>query len=272
MRIRKRFLSLLAATTAAPLSSVSHADDEVLPIVAVQHPEVHPNSSDHTTKIGLQPVSSGACSDSEKTKEMKSLKMKGIIKTDYTGRKESMLCEEAKSRDLVLNGLFEGDKLVPIKKRRGSLGKNVNHDHQEDSEGTLMKPTPKKSKKNEKRGDVIMEGSRCSRVNGRGWRCGQQTLVGYSLCEHHLGKGRLRSMSSVRGRAQKVALKDQETKEMQHDYIETKSTNHHACIEFKDPNLEPVLSMEVRKKFSKEKKVGVVKERSLSSLLSQLGD
>ncbi|CBI30008.3 unnamed protein product, partial [Vitis vinifera] len=41
-----------------------------------------------------------------------------------------------------------------------------------------------------------MEGSRCSRVNGRGWRCCQQTLVGYSLCEHHLGKGRLRSMSS----------------------------------------------------------------------------
>ncbi|MQL97754.1 hypothetical protein Taro_030449 [Colocasia esculenta] len=52
---------------------------------------------------------------------------------------------------------------------------------------------------------VLMEGSRCSRVNGRGWRCCQQTLVGYSLCEHHLGKGRLRSVSSVRsnGRARK---------------------------------------------------------------------
>ena len=67
MRIRKRFLSLLAAT-AAPLSSISHVEDEVLPIVAVQHPEVHPNSSDHATKIGLQPVSSAACShDSENT-------------------------------------------------------------------------------------------------------------------------------------------------------------------------------------------------------------
>ncbi|KAF7804149.1 WRC protein [Senna tora] len=43
-----------------------------------------------------------------------------------------------------------------------------------------------------------MEGSRCSRVNGRGWRCCQQTLVGYSLCEHHLGKGRLRSITSVK--------------------------------------------------------------------------
>ena len=37
---------------------------------------------------------------------------------------------------------------------------------------------------------VLLEGSRCSRVNGRGWRCSQPTLVGYSLCEHHLGKGR----------------------------------------------------------------------------------
>ncbi|KAH7656155.1 Growth-regulating factor protein [Dioscorea alata] len=46
---------------------------------------------------------------------------------------------------------------------------------------------------------VLMEGSRCSRVNGRGWRCCQQTLVGYSLCEHHLGKGRLRTVNSVRG-------------------------------------------------------------------------
>lgn len=51
------------------------------------------------------------------------------------------------------------------------------------------------------RGGALMEGSRCSRVNGRGWRCCQQTLVGYSLCEHHLGKGRLRSMTSVRSRS-----------------------------------------------------------------------
>ena len=54
-------------------------------------------------------------------------------------------------------------------------------------------------KGNSKRGNTIMEGSRCSRVNGRGWRCCQPTLVGYSLCEHHLGKGRLRSMTTNAG-------------------------------------------------------------------------
>ncbi|ONK66173.1 uncharacterized protein A4U43_C06F4880 [Asparagus officinalis] len=43
---------------------------------------------------------------------------------------------------------------------------------------------------------VLMEGSRCSRVNGRGWQCSQQTLIGYSLCEHHLGKGRIRSINN----------------------------------------------------------------------------
>uniref|UniRef100_A0ACD5ZAF5 Uncharacterized protein n=1 Tax=Avena sativa TaxID=4498 RepID=A0ACD5ZAF5_AVESA len=47
---------------------------------------------------------------------------------------------------------------------------------------------------------VLLEGSRCSRVNGRGWRCSQPTLVGYSLCEHHLGKGRQsRSAASANG-------------------------------------------------------------------------
>ncbi|KAF7091228.1 hypothetical protein CFC21_093851 [Triticum aestivum] len=46
------------------------------------------------------------------------------------------------------------------------------------------------AKKRQRGPPVLMEGSRCSRVNGRGWRCSQPTLVGYSLCEHHLGKGR----------------------------------------------------------------------------------
>lgn len=55
-----------------------------------------------------------------------------------------------------------------------------------------------KKKKRSPTTAVLVEGSRCSRVNGRGWRCNQQTLIGYSLCEHHLGKGRLRSISSVR--------------------------------------------------------------------------
>ncbi|KAF7086043.1 hypothetical protein CFC21_089399 [Triticum aestivum] len=45
-------------------------------------------------------------------------------------------------------------------------------------------------KKRQRGPPVLMEGSRCSRVNGLGWRCSQPTLVGYSLCEHHLGKGR----------------------------------------------------------------------------------
>jgi hypothetical protein len=46
---------------------------------------------------------------------------------------------------------------------------------------------------------VLMEGSRCSRKNGRGWRCSQPTLVGYALCQYHLGKGRTKSGSAVDG-------------------------------------------------------------------------
>ncbi|XP_078444882.1 uncharacterized protein LOC144714016 isoform X2 [Wolffia australiana] len=86
---------------------------------------------------------------------------------------------------------------------------------------------------------VLMEGSRCSRVNGRGWRCCQQTLVGYSLCEHHLGKGRIRSVNSVRCKKEPVKEEDS------------------------DPgNIG-------NKKNTKKKKIGMVKARSMSSLLHQ---
>lgn len=64
---------------------------------------------------------------------------------------------------------------------------------------------------------VLMEGSRCSRVNGRGWRCSQQTLIGYSLCEHHLGKGRIRSISSggrVGGQEKRSSAKKLKRKEL----------------------------------------------------------
>ncbi|XP_062217579.1 uncharacterized protein LOC133917732 [Phragmites australis] len=52
---------------------------------------------------------------------------------------------------------------------------------------------------------VLLEGSRCSRMNGRGWRCSQPTLVGYALCEHHLGKGRMRSAAAGRGGASQLS-------------------------------------------------------------------
>lgn len=106
---------------------------------------------------------------------------------------------------------------------------------------------------------VLMEGSRCSRVNGRGWRCCQQTLVGYSLCEHHLGKGRLRSVSSVRcnGRGRKKEEDDDDDDDggeaapappLPHQREEEK---------------------EVKPGGRRRKKIGMVKARSISSLLHQ---
>jgi WRC len=59
------------------------------------------------------------------------------------------------------------------------------------------KTTIAREKKAMRNSAVLLEGSRCSRVNGRGWRCCQPTLVGYLLCEHHLGKGRTRNLSSA---------------------------------------------------------------------------
>ncbi|KAF8779964.1 hypothetical protein HU200_002237 [Digitaria exilis] len=44
---------------------------------------------------------------------------------------------------------------------------------------------------------MLKEGSRCSRKNGRGWRCSQPTMWGYALCQYHLGKGRLRAAATA---------------------------------------------------------------------------
>ncbi|XP_061963423.1 uncharacterized protein LOC133688056 isoform X2 [Populus nigra] len=124
------------------------------------------------------------------------------------------------------------------------------------------------------RGGALMEGSRCSRVNGRGWRCCQQTLVGYSLCEHHLGKGRLRSMSSVRSRSMaRTAPKKAESKPLSSSSLslEEKETKRVSSDHTKldgNPNEDgdhkkPLMIAK------KKVKLGMVKARSISSLLGQ---
>ena len=131
------------------------------------------------------------------------------------------------------------------------------------------------SAKKRSRGGALMEGSRCSRVNGRGWRCCQQTLVGYSLCEHHLGKGRLRSMSSVRSRA----VGKNQTQELFNPFSQLPQKNQ----EEKEKEKENPVQEDKGEAANDEKpltgsggggakrrvKIGMVKARSLSSLLGQ---
>ncbi|RWW51827.1 hypothetical protein BHE74_00041787 [Ensete ventricosum] len=106
---------------------------------------------------------------------------------------------------------------------------------------------------------VLMEGSRCSRVNGRGWRCCQQTLVGYSLCEHHLGKGRLRSMSSVRG--QLGTSKPKWSANGRNGVVPSTSP------EQRRQHPPAVAADNGMQKMEETKKIGMVKARSISSLL-----
>ena len=124
-------------------------------------------------------------------------------------------------------------------KRQSREGKAAKVEEREDHEEHEEKPNVKKRRSPA----VLMEGSRCSRVNGRGWRCCQQTLVGYSLCEHHLGKGRLRSVNGVKCNAE----------------VER-------CDE-KSESEEKIKTRTERKK--PKRKIGTVKARSMSSLLHQ---
>lgn len=197
------------------------------------------------------------------------------------------LCVGFMCVDVVVGRWCERDKAFPLKKRRGSFGIRPRPSDEDDQTSAAADTTKssrdqKKTMKTKKytllqqqqkhqseparsldltgkkksRGGALMEGSRCSRVNGRGWRCCQQTLVGYSLCEHHLGKGRLRSMNSVRNRCLAktgiVVVADGED--------EKKSS-------LSLPTLPPSALMLSNTK--KRMKVGVVKARSISSLLGQ---
>ncbi|CAL9123857.1 unnamed protein product [Musa acuminata var. zebrina] len=129
---------------------------------------------------------------------------------------------------------------------------------------------------------VLMEGSRCSRVNGRGWRCCQQTLVGYSLCEHHLGKGRLRSMSSVRGQLGTSKPKwrangrngvvPSTSPEEQEEEAEKEQRRQRPAVAAdngmqKMEEEEEVEEEEEKTETKKRKRIGMVKARSISSLL-----
>ncbi|PIA53402.1 hypothetical protein AQUCO_00900169v1 [Aquilegia coerulea] len=48
-------------------------------------------------------------------------------------------------------------------------------------------------KRKRKQSKGFGQGTRCSRINGRGWQCRETTLPNYALCEYHLGLARLRS-------------------------------------------------------------------------------
>ncbi|XP_017698197.2 uncharacterized protein LOC103706767 isoform X2 [Phoenix dactylifera] len=133
--------------------------------------------------------------------------------------------------------------------------------------------------KKRRRPAVLMEGSRCSRVNGRGWRCCQQTLVGYSLCEHHLGKGRLRSMSGVRvqagsgkpkksteGGADGAAPLSSPPQEEEKAAFDVKQCTG---VDKGEEDMEEEEEEEKQVMRKRRKKIGMVKARTISSLLDE---
>ncbi|KAF3791325.1 hypothetical protein EJ110_NYTH14698 [Nymphaea thermarum] len=90
-----------------------------------------------------------------------------------------------------------GETVFPLKKRKaidyrdGSEGDNSNDSNNKISSTNIQNGSDHHSEAAENKW-------KCSRMNGRGWRCSKPTLVGYSLCEHHLGKGRrIKTMNTL---------------------------------------------------------------------------
>uniref|UniRef100_A0A7N0RFM4 WRC domain-containing protein n=1 Tax=Kalanchoe fedtschenkoi TaxID=63787 RepID=A0A7N0RFM4_KALFE len=180
---------------------------------------------------------------------------------DNITRKGRSMVQEARVSHAKVESGWDGGtaRAIQVAADTEDSGKRVKGTEKEES---LPLPGKGAAKKRGPRvGAAIMEGSRCSRVNGRGWRCGQQTLVGYSLCEHHLGKSRLRSLTSVKStskhdHAVAVTLGTSSKRERR---AEGSDDNHD------DDDDDEALLVSGRKK----SKIGTVKARSLSSLLGQ---
>ncbi|XP_038903168.1 uncharacterized protein LOC120089834 [Benincasa hispida] len=277
MRIRKRQLPLPFSSLSDPL--LRHSPPVQLP-PSSDPPNLHPfpsdNASDNNQKLHQH--------DSRKTT---------VIGAETINNGVLPLSTSSSSQG---GGRWcEREKAFPLKKRRGSFERSNNdqddndEDDDEEDDQVVTTSTVKllpdekktmKTKMNKKstlssqkqtklgldlvgkkrsRGGALMEGSRCSRVNGRGWRCCQQTLVGYSLCEHHLGKGRLRSMNNVRSRSLAAA-----TATPKNVVVDVEDEKKPSPSPFPAP---PSSSLTLASK--KRMKLGVVKARSISSLLGQ---
>ncbi|TXG57978.1 hypothetical protein EZV62_015807 [Acer yangbiense] len=202
----------------------------------------------------------------------------GLDCSDYNQDKKDcsvLVQEENKSNDSRMKNLL-GAEIVGAGVRHVSDSTSsqpdiVNdNDQQEAKEMNIGENNISSSAKKRGRGGALMEGSRCSRVNGRGWRCCQQTLVGYSLCEHHLGKGRLRSITSVRSRAlgtsaplsTAASLSIQECQPKREGEDEDEDDDE-------DDDDEKPLMIGSTAAAKKRTKLGMVKARSMSSLLGQ---
>ncbi|XP_027351905.1 uncharacterized protein LOC113862850 isoform X2 [Abrus precatorius] len=284
-----------ATSTAPKSSSTQHAASAPPSTIDPSHPfdQSPTNGSDHPSSIGH----SGQHNKQDPLDE----EVRGEESGGDSGekgnhiRKERIFGSEVlppSSPSFTQDGRWcEGEKAIPLKKRRGSFEENnakkmkarmktkmnkkcsmnnmeEEEEDEEEEKGEETKVDVSVSKKRA-RGSALMEGSRCSRVNGRGWRCCQQTLVGYSLCEHHLGKGRLRSMTSVRSRS---VASTAPKKVMMHDMLDPSLSSSSSSLEKQTTCVADPLEEDEKKPViitKKRMKLGMVKARSISSLLGQ---
>lgn len=161
-------------------------------------------------------------------------------------------------------------KIMKTKLKRAKMPSKLEEEEEVEEDDRIVGDAISVKKKWGSNGSVVIEGSRCSRVNGRGWRCCQQTLVGYSLCEHHLGKGRLRSMNSVRSRTSPTLENNRDDGCYDDGLFSSQSRMMHEVENsaVDDEEEDEKLTSMIMSKMNK-KKSGISKARSISSLLGQ---
>eukprot|EP01018_Ginkgo_biloba_P005903 Gb_10673 [translate_table: standard] len=96
------------------------------------------------------------------------------------------------------NGWRDRDKMFPVSiKHPKAVKADITDEESKDGVNSRKEMNNKNKSQTAGKMSECSGGSQCRRMNGRGWRCSQRTLVGYALCEHHLGKGRLKSINTT---------------------------------------------------------------------------
>ncbi|KAL2644330.1 hypothetical protein R1flu_011917 [Riccia fluitans] len=85
--------------------------------------------------------------------------------------------------------------------------------------------------------DKLPQGKQCSRTDGRSWRCPLKVHNGYTLCEHHLSKFRLKKVSKENKRHKYLQVRRQRQRQQQQ--LQWEEDDEQQQVEQETPNSTP---------------------------------
>ncbi|CAN6465230.1 unnamed protein product [Victoria cruziana] len=153
----------------------------------------------------------------------------GVEKREGARNDRNWSCMEVPEKDYSQDGRWHQEKSAfPLKKRKNMEWASDGGEDERDNDAEYGSDDNEYKQKGKK--TKVEKKWRCTRMNGRGWRCSKPTLVGYSLCEHHLGKGRrIKTINTLAPQKQEddnpEAANEKKNKKKEKEMVKARSVN-----------------------------------------------